>query len=184
MNPLPSKRKRRADKTLPCLTCDSSATPHTATMSRTHRLFRSQRIERPVDEVFPFFADAANLQALTPPFLGFKILTPPPIEMCTGARIDYEISLLGFPMIWRTLISIWEPNQRFVDEQISGPYAKWHHTHSFEAEGNATIMRDEVLYRMPLGVLGDAARALFVARTLDKIFDYRSEATDKAFERG
>ena len=144
---------------------------------------RSQRIERPIAEVFAFFADAANLQALTPPFLGFEILTPQPIAMHAGARIDYKISLLGVPMIWRTLISTWEPNQRFVDEQLSGPYAKWHHTHSFEAEGNATVMRDVVEYRMPLGVLGSAARVLFVARTLDKIFDYRSEATERALER-
>ena len=151
-------------------------------MARTHRLQRSQRIERPIDQVFAFFADAANLQALTPPFLGFKILTPQPITMRTGARIDYEISLLGIPMTWRTLISTWQPNQCFVDEQLSGPYAKWHHTHSFEREGSATIMRDEVEYAMPLGVLGSAARVLFVARTLDKIFDYRSEATERALE--
>ena len=103
--------------------------------------------------------------------------------MQAGARIDYQISLLGLPMTWRTLISVWEPNQRFVDEQIAGPYAQWHHTHSFEAEGNATIVRDEVLYRMPFGVLGDAARAVFVARTLDKIFDYRTEATERTLER-
>lgn len=151
-------------------------------MASTHRLQRSQRIERPIDEVFAFFADAANLQTLTPPFLGFEILTPQPIIMRTGARIDYEISLLGVPMTWRTLISTWQPNQCFVDEQISGPYAKWHHTHSFEADGHATVMRDEVEYRMPLGVLGSVARVLFVARTLNKIFDYRSEATERALE--
>lgn len=153
-------------------------------MPRTHRLERSQRIERPLEEVFAFFADAANLEAITPPFLGFKILTPQPITMKAGARIDYRISLLGIPMLWRTLISIWEPNQRFVDEQISGPYAKWHHTHSFEPDGDATIMRDIVEYRMPLGALGDVARALFVARTLDKIFDYRVQATRAALARG
>ena len=149
-------------------------------MARTYRLQRSQRIERPLDEVFAFFADAANLQALTPAFLGFKILTPEPIAMHSGTRIDYEISLLGVPMLWRTLISTWEPNQRFVDEQTSGPYAKWHHTHTFVAEGNATVMSDVVEYAMPLGVLGRVARALFVARTLDKIFDYRAQATDRA----
>jgi len=152
-------------------------------MARTHRLKRSQRIERPLDQVFAFFADAANLQSLTPAFLGFEIITPRPIVMRAGARIDYRISLAGIPMVWRTLISTWEPNQRFVDEQISGPYAQWHHTHSFEADGNATLMRDEVEYCMPFGVLGSVARFLFVARTLDKIFDYRQQATKRVFER-
>jgi ligand-binding SRPBCC domain-containing protein len=152
-------------------------------MTRTYRLQRSQRIERPLPDVFAFFADAANLQALTPPYLGFKILTPQPIEMRAGARIDYEISLLGVPMTWRTLISTWEPNVRFVDEQLSGPYSYWHHTHSFEAEGDATIMHDVVEYRMPLGVLGRIARALFVGRTLNEIFDYRIDATERALQR-
>lgn len=153
-------------------------------MGRTYRLQRSQRIERPLHEVFAFFADAANLQAITPAFLGFKILTPQPIAMRAGARIDYEISLLGIPMLWHTLISTWEPNQCFVDEQITGPYAKWHHTHTFQADGNATVVGDVVEYGMPLGVLGRVARALFVARTLDKIFDYRAQATDRALEHG
>jgi len=152
-------------------------------MTRTYRLQRSQRIDRPLPEVFSFFADAANLQAITPPYLGFEILTPQPIAMRTGARIDYRISLLGVPMTWRTLISTWEPNVRFVDEQISGPYASWHHTHSFEADGDATVVSDVVEYRMPLGRLGRVARTLFVARTLDKIFDYRSEATERALHR-
>ncbi len=149
-------------------------------MTRTYCLRRSQRIERPLGEVFSFFADAANLQAITPSFLGFEILTPQPIAMRAGARIDYQISLLGVPMTWRTLISTWEPNVGFVDEQISGPYSSWHHSHSFEADGNATVVNDVVEYRMPLGMLGRVARALFVARTLDKIFDYRAEATARA----
>lgn len=153
-------------------------------MPRTHRLQRSQRIERPIGEVFAFFADAANLQVITPPFLGFEIITPQPIAMHAGTRIDYEISLLGVPMRWRTLISTWELNQCFVDEQISGPYAKWHHTHSFEADDNATTMRDVVEYQMPFGMVGALARGLFVARTLDKIFDYRAQAIARAAGTG
>ncbi|MET0793048.1 MAG: SRPBCC family protein [Polyangiaceae bacterium] len=150
-------------------------------MAATHRLERTQRIERPLPEVFAFFADAANLEAITPQFLRFRILTRPPIEMREGALIDYEISLLGVPMQWHTRIAVWEPNVRFVDEQLVGPYAYWHHTHAFEAQGNATLMRDTVLYREPFGPLGAVAHTLFVARTLARIFDYRQAAIEREF---
>lgn len=150
-------------------------------MAHTHRLERTQRIEKPLPEVFAFFADAANLEAITPHFLRFRILTHTPIEMRVGALIDYEISLLGVPMKWHTRIAEWEPNVRFVDEQLSGPYAIWHHTHSFEAQANATLMRDTVEYREPFGPLGSIAHTLFIERTLARIFDYRQTAIERQF---
>jgi ligand-binding SRPBCC domain-containing protein len=152
-------------------------------MQRIHRLERSQLIERPIAEVFAFFADAANLERITPPFLSFRMLTRPPIEMHVGARIDYRISLLGIPLKWRTCITTWQPGVCFVDEQESGPYALWRHRHRFEERGNATLMTDVVEYREPLGPLGLVAHTLFVARTLYRIFDYRENATRRLFQR-
>jgi ligand-binding SRPBCC domain-containing protein len=141
-------------------------------------LERAQIIERPLGDTFEFFSDAYNLEKITPSFLRFRILTPRPIRMCAGAVIDYELSLFGVPFRWRTLIEEWEPGRRFVDSQIKGPYALWHHTHTFEAVGpDRTLMRDRVEYRVPLGPLGSLARALFVGRMLEKIFDYRAETT-------
>jgi ligand-binding SRPBCC domain-containing protein len=145
-------------------------------MGRIHRLVRTQRIERDRDAVFAFFADAANLEAITPPFLRFRILTPAPIEMRTGARIDYAISLLGMPIRWRTRIAEWEPGVRFVDEQEAGPYAFWRHAHEFEAHGGSTLVRDVVDYAEPLGPLGSLAHFLFVERALAQIFDFRQNA--------
>jgi len=142
-----------------------------------HTLTRSQTVNRSLDEVFAFFSDAANLEALTPSFLNFRILTPLPIDMRPGAYIDYQLSLFGIPLRWRTLITEWEPGVRFVDEQEKGPYALWRHTHEFEAQGASTVIRDRVDYRIPLGPLGRIAHALFVRRTLDKVFDYRREVT-------
>ena len=145
-------------------------------MAVDHRLTRSQLIHRPLPEVFAFFADAANLEAITPAFLRFHILTPAPIEMRVGARIDYRLSLWGVPVTWRTRISAWEPMARFVDEQEAGPYARWHHLHEFEAEGNATRVRDQVTYRLPFGPLGEVAHAVWVRRQLRTIFDFREQA--------
>jgi len=145
-------------------------------MGRLHQLSRSQLVLRPREEVFAFFSDASNLEALTPPFLRFRIMTPMPIAMRAGTQIDYELSLFGAPVRWRTRITDWQPGVRFVDEQESGPYALWRHTHEFESRGTSTLVLDVVDYAEPLGPLGRVAHVLFVARTLDRIFDFRSGA--------
>ena len=147
----------------------------------TYRLERSQLIPRPRPEVFAFFADAANLERLTPPFLRFQIETPSPVAMCAGAQIDYRLSLMGLPVRWRTRISSWEPPQRFSDDQERGPYALWHHVHEFEAVGEQTRMRDRVDYRLPFAALGALAHALWVRHTLRRIFDYRRQVIEELF---
>lgn len=150
-------------------------------MKSLHRLERSQLIESPLPTVFAFFADAANLEVITPAFLRFRIDTPLPIAMCQGAHIDYSLSLWGVPLRWRTRISLWEPDARFVDEQERGPYARWRHLHEFQAVDGSTRMRDVVDYQLPLGPLGSVAHALFVRRVLEAIFDYRREAIAERF---
>jgi ligand-binding SRPBCC domain-containing protein len=137
-------------------------------------LERSQLLPAPRDEVFAFFADAHNLEAITPDFLRFRVTTPGPIRMEAGARIDYRLSLHGLGFGWRTRIDVWEPGVRFVDVQLSGPYRSWRHTHAFEdAPGGGTRVSDRVEYELPLGPLGDLAHALFVRRALTRIFDHR-----------
>jgi ligand-binding SRPBCC domain-containing protein len=131
----------------------------------------------PPEEVFPFFGDALNLEAITPPWLGFRVVTPGPIEMAAGAGIEYRLRLHGIPIRWRTTIAVWDPPHRFVDVQLGGPYRMWHHTHDFEpAADGGTLMRDTVRYALPFGPLGAAAHRLLVRRDLEAIFDYRREA--------
>jgi len=142
-----------------------------------HRLERSQLLERPVEKVFAFYSNAANLEAITPPFLRFRILTPTPIAMRAGTRIEYALSLHGVPVRWRTLITRWEPGVCFVDKQASGTYPLWRHTHTFEPRGHSTLMHDVVEYREPFGALGQLAHVLVVRRMLDRIFNYRRDAT-------
>jgi hypothetical protein len=150
-------------------------------VAHIYQLERSQWIPRPRPEVFAFFADAANLERLTPAFLRFQIETPLPIEMRAGALIDYRLSLMGLPVHWRTRIGSWEPPHRFSDDQERGPYALWHHVHEFEAVDDGTRMRDRVDYRLPFGPLGALAHALSVRRTLERIFDYRRQVIEELF---
>jgi ligand-binding SRPBCC domain-containing protein len=141
-----------------------------------HTLRRVQRLPGTPDEVFPFFADAGNLEAITPPWLAFRVITPRPIELHAGALIEYRLKLHRLPISWLTRIEEWEPGVRFVDAQLSGPYKLWHHTHEFEPDGERhTLMRDTVRYALPFGPLGEIAHRAFVARDLQRIFDYRRD---------
>ena len=139
-----------------------------------HLLHREQRLPGAPADVFPFFADAGNLEAITPAWLGFRIVTPRPIEMRIGTIIEYRLRLRGLPISWLTEIADWQPGHRFVDTQLRGPYALWHHTHEFEAApGGGTLMRDTVRYALPLGPFGTLAHAVLVQRDLGRIFDFR-----------
>lgn len=148
-------------------------------------LERRQTVNRPRGEVFAFFADAANLERLTPAALHFHILTPQPIELRAGAIIDYRIVLFGLPFRWRTLIQAFEPGAQFVDVQTSGPYAYWRHTHTFtDAAAGGTTIADHVEYALPFGPIGRAVHALVVGRQLRRIFDFRQKIVADIFRDG
>ena len=140
---------------------------------KTYLLEREQWIPRPLPEVFEFFSRAENLGRITPAWLHFRIRSPLPIPMREGAPIEYTIRLAGLPLRWRTRITLWQPQTRFVDEQESGPYALWRHTHDFEPLGAGVLMTDHVRYALPLGALGQLAHALAVRAALAAIFDHR-----------
>ena len=131
--------------------------------------------------MFAFFAEAANLERITPGFLHFEIVSPQPIAMCTGAIIDYQLSLFGLRFAWRTLIESFEPGFAFVDIQTKGPYRSWRHVHRFTDVPGGTLVHDRVEYEIPFGPLGDLARRLFVARQLGRIFEFRRAAIRGAF---
>jgi ligand-binding SRPBCC domain-containing protein len=138
-------------------------------------------LPRPPAEVFPFFADARNLERITPPWLRFSVRTPEPIEMAEGTLIDYRLRLHGLPLAWRSEITAWEPPERFVDEQVRGPYRIWRHEHRLQAHDGGTIARDRVEYAVPGGAL---VRALVVRRDLERIFAYRRRALEQVFAGG
>jgi len=135
-------------------------------------------LPRPREEVVPFFANAANLERLTPPWLTFRLLTPTPIEMRAGALIDYRLRVRGVPLRWRTRIAVWEPPDRFVDEQLRGPYRLWVHEHTFAEADGGTLCRDDVRYAVPGGALVDR---WLVRPDIERIFAYRREVLSGLF---
>ncbi len=148
---------------------------------KTWRLRSSSWIPHPPEVVFPFFADAHNLELLTPSFLRFAVLTPAPIEMREGALIDYRISVRGVPLRWRTRIAQWQPPECFVDEQLRGPYSVWHHTHTFTPADGGTLLGDDVVMRPKGGPLAPLVMAMFVRRDVERIFRFRGRVLAERF---
>lgn len=160
---------------MPCTRTFADGVPGVPKRVNLRRLTLSQAVPRPIEEVFEFFADPCNLQRLTPAFLHFHFLREPPPRMQAGTRLDYRVRLYGVPLRWVTFIDEFESPYRFIDSQMRGPYTSWRHTHVFEAVSkNATLIRDLIEYRMPLGLLGEIAHKLLVARILQRIFDFRT----------
>jgi len=136
-----------------------------------------QDIPRPRAEVFAFFSDPSNLERITPPWLSFSVLNPPPLPRGEGALFDYRLRVRGLSLRWRTLIESWEEGHRFTDRQLVGPYALWHHTHLFhDLPGGGTRIEDRVRYRVGWGLLGRIVTALWVRRDVARIFAHRRKA--------
>lgn len=152
---------------------------------RIYEFYGEQLVSAPRPEVFAFFADAANLDAITPPWMRFRIVTPMPVEMAAGVLLDYRLRYHGVPLRWRTRIEAWQPEVLFVDLQVRGPYRLWHHTHRFEPTvGGGTQIIDIVRYALPLGPLGAVAHWLTVRRDVAAIFDYRRGEIAERFGGG
>jgi hypothetical protein len=148
-----------------------------------YRLERSLFIPKPRAQVFPFFADAGNLERITPPYVHFHIRTPQPIAMRAGTLIDYELRLYGMRFQWQTKIEEYAPPDYFVDIETRGPYRTWRHRHEFEDAPGGTLIRDCVDYEMRFGPVGALARALLVRRSLERIFDYRNKVILEILEK-
>lgn len=140
-----------------------------------------QWVPREPVEVFRFFCDPRNLERLTPEFLRFRVLGMSTADVGAGTRIDYRLSLHGIPVRWQSRIDEWEPDRRFVDSQTRGPYASWHHTHTFERRDGGTLLRDEIRYTLPLGAVGALVAGARVARDVQEIFAFRRRKISELF---
>ena len=147
----------------------------------THTFIQELWLPESRAKVFSFFANARNLETITPPWLNFELLTPGEIRMHAGARIDYRLRVHCFPLRWTTEITTWEPAVRFIDVQRKGPYRRWEHTHTFADLDGGTLCRDEVAYSVPGGRL---VNWLIVRRDIERIFAYRSASLFRHFPPG
>jgi ligand-binding SRPBCC domain-containing protein len=154
------------------------------TVRTVRTLHRRQWLPRPLDDVFEFFARPENLADITPPWLGFRMLTPGRVTMRAGLVIDYTVRVLGRPTPWRSVIAEYDPPHGFRDVQVTGPYRRWDHRHDFRAEDGGTAIEDHVIYALPLGPFGAVLEALFVRRQLAAIFEYRRQRIEALFGRG
>jgi|FLYL01.1.fsa_nt_gi ligand-binding SRPBCC domain-containing protein len=139
-----------------------------------YTLERAQIIPAPVPDVFRFFENPYNLRLITPDWLDFRVLRIDGLPLRAGTRMYYRIRWLGIPLRWETLIHTYEPQRRFIDVQTSGPYFLWFHEHTFSDLGEATLMRDHVLYDVPYGIWGKLLHRLLIGRQIRAIFDYRA----------
>ena len=142
---------------------------------KIHTLDAEMWLPLGIETVFAFFGDAANLDAITPPWLKFEIVTPGPIRMQPGATIDYRLRVHKLPIRWQSVITRWEPPHRFVDEMVRGPYRLWVHRHEFEPRDGGTVIRDHVDYAVPGFFLEPLVHRFLVGPDLRKIFAHRQQ---------
>lgn len=140
-----------------------------------HVLERRQTVTGNLEEVFGFFEDPTNLEAITPPWLNFEIVSSTDGEVRAGTELEYRLRWLGVPMGWKSRISEYERSRHFADEMLSGPFVSWYHRHVFTEVPEGVEMLDDVAYELPLGPLGRLVHRLGVRRQLDAIFDYRRD---------
>jgi ligand-binding SRPBCC domain-containing protein len=147
----------------------------------THHMHRTTLLRAPLPIVFEFFKNPRNLEALTPPWLGFRLISTSDATVRQGTRIRYQLRLFGIPLAWESLIAEYAENSHFADEQVAGPYARWYHHHAFRAVPDGVEMTDDVEYRLPLGPLGRVVHWAIVRRQLKAIFDYRAAVITRRF---
>lgn len=151
-----------------------------------YTLERVQQLPISLEEAWAFFSSPANLKVITPPEMGFDILSGARWvkQMYPGQVIAYTVRpLWNIPMHWLTEITQVKEGEYFIDEQRSGPYALWHHQHHFRSIPGGVEMTDLLHYKLPLGLLGRLAHFLFVGKRVAEIFDFREEILEKRFGR-
>lgn len=154
---------------------------------------RETRVRAPLSEVWDFHSSPDGLEALTPDWMNLRIESsvgpdgePDPEVLEAGSTVTASIRPFGVGPRQRWTSEIKERERRdgaayFVDEMVDGPFRRWQHTHSFFADGETTIVRDRVEYRLPLGPLGALAEP-FSNVGVEPMFRHRHRRTRELLE--
>lgn len=150
---------------------------------KVYHFKQSQFIQANLDTVWDFFSSPTNLNAITPPEMNFEILEITGAEkMYAGQLISYKVNpFLLMRVRWATEIKHVEPKKYFTDDQKVGPFALWYHQHFFSELDNGVLMRDEISYAIPFGILGRVANWMFVENKIKSIFNYRTKKIESLF---
>jgi len=149
-----------------------------------HYIFkRVQTLNSDIETIWSFVSKPENLEKITPDNMHFSILSKSNLEMEEGMLIAYKISpFLDIKTTWITMITNVKKHEKFIDQQVMGPYKFWHHEHKFQViSSNKVKMTDIITYIPPFGFLGDIANELFLKKKLNNIFDFRNIILNNMF---
>lgn len=144
----------------------------------------SQFLPISLSEAWDFFSSPMNLAKITPKEMAFTVTSPIQADekMYPGMIITYKVSpVAGIKLNWMTEITQVSDQKYFIDEQRFGPYKFWHHQHHFKAVPGGVEMTDLLTYGLPMGIFGNIANSIFVARKLQQIFNFRRQKTIELF---
>lgn len=146
-------------------------------------LERQTILKSTLNEAWRFFSNPANLNYITPPEMKLNVISRGlPEKIHSGLNIQYTVQpLFGIRLNWTTEIKDVNEPFYFADDQIKGPYALWHHEHSFEEINDGVLMKDKVTYAIPFGIIGRLAHFTVVRSKLQQIFTFRENAIRKFF---
>ena len=140
---------------------------------------QSTIVNAPVEKVFAFHEREDALALLTPPFPPAKLISKSASGLAPGTRVVLRVGFLR----WVALHTDYRKNELFVDEQVSGPFAKWIHRHEFaEAGAGQTQLTDRIEYQLPGGAIMNACFGWAVRLGLTNMFKYRHRITRKYCE--
>ena len=146
---------------------------------------KETRINATPEAVFRFHESSDALKNLIPPWEKMEVVESAG-SLRPGSKVVLRGHLLGvIPVQWVAIHTEYDPPHLFADRQESGPFALWYHRHRFLGDGQGgTILRDEVEYKAPGGLIGSWLGGWLIRRKLEGMFAYRHETTRRLIESG
>jgi ligand-binding SRPBCC domain-containing protein len=149
---------------------------------KIYTLHKSQKLPISLDTAWEFLCNPANLSKLTPSEMNMKIISGADRPMYAGQVLQYTVTpVAGIKTKWVSEITQFEDKKYFVDVQLYGPYAFWHHKHFIHEIDGGVEMEDVIDYKVPLGLLGQLVHPILVKPKLEEIFNYRKTQLEALF---